>query len=139
MAMLEDESEQTRRQTVKLTTDMRNQVDQRTSVRKLNFQCGSYTEMISWNSSLITEPPLTKKLKDDQLIDLVNKPLSRGISVPHHFSGNLTYLSKLPSLQYISSANKTAMKTSQQHYLLKKRAAVRIIKGLQVVQLDHYC
>ena len=50
-------------------------------ISKLNFQCGSYIEMIFWNSSLTIELPLTKKLKDDQLIDFVNKLLSRGISI----------------------------------------------------------
>ena len=44
-------------------------------VPKLNFKCKSYHEMIFWNEQLY-EPPLTKKLSDEEIKNIIEVPLA---------------------------------------------------------------
>ena len=44
-------------------------------VPKLNFKCKPYHEMIFWNEQLY-EPPLTKKLSDEEIKNIIEVPLA---------------------------------------------------------------
>ena len=83
LAMVADSNPEVRDQAV--TTIMHCRQQQHTeNVRpyllpSLNFEAGSYTELLDWEEELITEPPLTLALSDAELEGVRLAPLA----VPH--------------------------------------------------------
>ena len=80
LTMLSDENKANRRQAVKLIIDVRKKRTDQHGVRlfklpSVNFDCNSFYSMITWNPAELTEPPVTKKLQDQELIDIIGTPL----------------------------------------------------------------
>lgn len=45
------------------------------AVPKLKFQAKTYDNMINWKAETLTEPPLTLKLTNDEILNIIDKPL----------------------------------------------------------------
>lgn len=56
------------------------------SIPKINFNAADYADMISWQDQAITEPPLTKHIKEDRLKSLIEKARSTKDELPVEFS-----------------------------------------------------
>lgn len=89
IAMLLDEQESIRKQAMNCILQCRKN-NTKKGVRKfvvpkLNFNAKHYTNLIDWNKTTITEPPLTKNLNYDQLMEIVTNPKKTSIfKMPCH-------------------------------------------------------
>lgn len=74
IGMLEDKNKAVRKRAVNCILSLRKKKVQkgirRFHVPQLNFKAKSYTELINWKTTPITEPPLIKKLSNDELMEM---------------------------------------------------------------------
>lgn len=82
IAMLDDSDETVREKAVNIIKDIRaTKQDPSRPVRpfrvpKINYDADYYYTMIDWETETLTEPPLTYKLTDDELNQIISDPLT---------------------------------------------------------------